>query len=127
MELKLWNHNINTIMTYNTQFCNVTCKEVPIKIENNHGYIEGGVNGRVSYINYIHVAKTHRNNGIGTRLILDFLLKAIGCGAVRVELDDCTYYYNQPTNNIYMKLGFKYKSPNDNTMYGNIRSIMYAI
>ena len=79
-----------------------------INITNEYGYIYGAHGmPKIACINSLYIYKQYRNQGHGTNLIKEFISTVLKKGCSRIILDDMTDNFNK-TNNIYVKLGFRY-------------------
>ena len=73
-------------------------------------YIEKDKKGKENrgYINYIDVLEKYRGKGIATCLLWHLYDILYNKGVKHVEFDDCSDFYRDK-NNIYLKVGAKYK------------------
>lgn len=82
-----------------------------INIINNHkiiAYIEYMICLNILHINYLHVDEKYRNNGLATFLLIIASNINNNLGIEYIELDNMCDIINN--NNIYIKLGMKYKN-----------------
>lgn len=96
-----------------------------IHIGNKYGYINGNIDDRCLYINFVDILPEYQNKGFGILLIEQILNEAASNGVVHVELDDCSDRYRN-NHNIYINCGFKYKSK-ECEMYANLRHSLRCI
>jgi len=88
-----------------------------------YGKIEGFITERTAIITNLYVKQEFRTKKLGTNLIKMFCEEVIKYGCVNIELDDMSNNQRQE-NNIYIKLGFKYKYKYGPEMVGNTRNII---
>jgi GNAT superfamily N-acetyltransferase len=75
---------------------------------------------------FLDVINGFKNQGIGTRLLIEVMRDAYDSGILRIELEDVSDRCHKK-NNIYVKAGLYYKYGNqDNSMRGNLRHIFYG-
>jgi GNAT superfamily N-acetyltransferase len=102
--------NIRTSMIYSLSFDNLednTCEKNIGSIQfsmNHHGITRSK---KVVNINNLNVEEQYRGNGFGTLLIKEALFDSYNMGMLYAELDDMSDRFRQ-TDNIYIKIGFKY-------------------
>jgi len=89
-----------------------------------YGKIEGFITERTAIITNLYVKQEFRTKKLGTKLIKMFCEEVIFIhGCVNIELDDMSDNQRQE-NNIYIKLGFRYKYKYGPEMVGNTRNII---